>query len=122
MDWEKELESFKLFSKPKKSSSKTSKSLYFGIKKFKNKVLILQYLPKNSKTSRHYHENIKEKHIILSGKCYIKKKGKLRLLKNEEITKPKEIHYLETKKEACLILLEINHNGKINWKKDKILL
>ncbi|GEM_PF-6160350 len=121
MDWEKELKDFKLFHKPKKSFSKTSKSLYFGIKKLKNKALILQYLPRNSRTSLHYHERTKEKHIILSGKCYIQTNNKLKLLRNGEVTNPPEQHRLETKKEGCLILLEVTHNGKKDWEKDKIL-
>ncbi len=119
MDWEKELESFKLFPHPRKSSSKNSRSLYLGIKKLKDRALILQYLPKNSKTSLHYHKNLKEKHSILAGRCYILKGDKLSSLKQGKIINIKEVHRLETKGQGCLILLEVIHNGNINWAKDK---
>src|SRR3989344_1478557 len=119
MDWKKDLVKFKLFKKPRKSSSKNSASLYFGIKDTKNKTQILQYLPPNSKTSKHHHKSLLEKYYILSGKCYLSIKQRKRTLKNGERINKGESHQLETKKEGCLILLEIYHAGAKDWKKDK---
>lgn len=120
MNWEKELGNINLFPVPKKSSSRESNSLYLGIKELKDRVLILQYLPRNSKTSFHYHKKIIEKYIVLSGNCYVRRGESLRLLKAEETINPTESHRLETKKEGCLILLMVIHNGIKNWQNDKI--
>jgi hypothetical protein len=121
MDWRKDIEGFTLFSVPKASSSKNSKSLYLGIKECKDRAFVLQYLPRNSTTSIHYHEEITEIHTILFGGCYIRRGGESKPLEDKEKTGPKEPHSLETKEEDCLILLEIIHNGKRDWKEDKIL-
>lgn len=121
MDWEEKLKDFRLFPFPRRSSSKSSSSLYFGIKKSKDSIIILQYLPKNSKTSYHFHQKLKERHIVLSGKCYIQRDRKLRLMKSGEMILPGEKHRLVTKDEGCLMFIEIFHQGLKNWKKDKVL-
>lgn len=122
MDWEKDIEGFTLFSVPRTSSSKNSQSLYLGMKECEDRAFILQYLPRNSQTSRHYHEEITEIHTILFGGCYIRRGDELKPLEDKEKTGPKEPHSLETKEEDCLVLLEVIHNGKRDWEEDKFLI
>ena len=117
MDWEKELKYFDLFHKPRKSSSDDSGSLYLGMRELDEKILILQYLPKYSKTSRHYHKEITERHIVLAGACYSNNKK----VDNEFVSNPGDVHFLETKEKGCLMILEI-YPPTNSWKKDKIVI
>ncbi|MBU0907673.1 MAG: hypothetical protein KKD18_00070 [Nanoarchaeota archaeon] len=122
MDWQKELNKIRFFDKPRRSSSKESNSVYFGWNRQKDKTTALQYLPPNSKTSKHFHKKLEEEYHVLAGKCTVLKGNKqIKLTKKLRIRK-KEPHQLKTGKEGCLMLLEIIHKNRPSWQKDKITL
>lgn len=119
-DHKSKLRSFKWFKSPKKSSTKSSNSLYLAYKEERNNYWLLQYLPPFSKTSNHYHKNIIEKHEVIAGECFIKNNKKSTdFLK--KITKENEIHQLYTQEKGCILILEMIHQNKKGWEKDKII-
>lgn len=104
---------FIFFRKPLNSSSKESGAQYLAISKNIKEGLALQYLPKKTKTSHHYHNIKKEIFYSLEGEAFLKlKKGEFLLNKNIKKVNQGTAHQLITKNKDSLILIEIKNDPK----------
>ena len=91
------------------SNSPTSNAVYIAKSKGLNgEGFLLQWLPKDSRTSRHFHKRETETYLNLDGECTLEVDERMIRLKHGIYTvKPYEIHQLFTEECPCLNLLHI---------------
>lgn len=92
-----------------KAKSPNSEAIYIARSENKMDGLLLQYLPPNSKTSRHYHKHKTENYHLIAGKAKIETSVGNQTLEHAttHTIKPEVTHQVVTEKEPSLILLEI---------------
>ena len=90
------------------AKSPTSKGRYVARSEDKRDGLLLQYMPPNSHSSKHYHKLKTETYYGLEGECLLEMDGKEVRLKGNVITiNPKQIHQVKTGNQFALTLLVI---------------
>jgi mannose-6-phosphate isomerase-like protein (cupin superfamily) len=92
-----------------------SQSIYYGRSKDKMDGLLLQYLPPNSRTSRHYHRLKTEIYHGIEGEAIIivgEERNKLKLRKNKLEIFPGTVHQVITEDSPALTLLKIMGDPK----------
>ncbi len=102
------------YSEPRKSRSAGSKAVYLAEKNDGERSLLLQYMPADSITSKHYHKITIEIFHNLGGTCIVYRNGKELVLQGRSIEIfPREIHQVKTRDSGALTLIEMigNPNG-----------
>jgi len=93
---------------PLSAKSPGSKAVYYARSRVKINGLLLQHLPPQTITSRHYHEAKTETYYNLEGRCLIEVDGEDILLdKCSYEIPPNVVHQVRTEDCASLTLLEI---------------
>lgn len=99
---------FHFFPKPKPSLSATSGALYLGRSIEKARGWLLQLLPPDVRTSRHYHECKEERFINLAGSCVLGLGDReIDATSLDIVVKPLRVHYLRTSAQPALNVLII---------------
>lgn len=100
---------FHFFPEPKRSYSGTSGALYLGRSRDKRRGWLLQLLPPNVHTSRHFHKVKTERFINLAGRCVMGVHHvELDVTGRDYTVRPDIPHYLRTLDEPALNLLIIS--------------
>ncbi len=93
---------------PLSAKSSGSKAIYYARSMVKMDGLLLQYLPPQTITSKHYHTAKIETYHNLEGRCLIEVDGEDILLEqSSHKIPPNVVHQVRTEDDASLTLLEI---------------
>jgi len=101
------------FYPPEKRSAKssTSQAIYVARSADKKDGLLLQFLPPNSHTSKHYHKLKTETYHVLEGTAFLEVDGQsIELRHSAHIVFPNKVHTVYTKEEPALTLLLIQND------------
>lgn len=105
--------SFRFYKNIQLSCSNTSNAMYLGQSTDPLDGLVLQYMPPNSCTSRHYHKMRTEVYHSLAGKCLLYADDEIsRVNGNSKIIPPDTVHQLWTGSSPSIILLEMQDDQK----------
>jgi len=104
----------RLHARPRVSNSSGSEAIYLGEWDNGEHSYLLQQMPPNAVTSRHYHGITTERFHNLSGQCFIEVHGTHKVLSGETLqVDPFKIHQVRTGAQPSLNLIEMlgNPNG-----------
>jgi mannose-6-phosphate isomerase-like protein (cupin superfamily) len=100
------------YDNPRKAKSPGSKALYLARSRDKFDGLLLQYMPPDSITSKHYHEKRLETYYNLEGKCLLNIDGKDHVLEKSVVAiRPGQVHQVRTLREPALTLLDMSEGS-----------